>query len=710
MHRCCRSIAALILLSAPASAAGETYREWRVVGGADNIHYSSLDQINRSNVRDLEIAWRFDSHDEYEGSEMQCNPIVIDGVLYATTPRLRVIALDAATGRLIWDFDPRRGEPVRGKQRNRGLNYWSDGNDARIFVGIDRYLYALNARDGRPVAAFGDNGRIDLSKGLGRDGERLMVRLTSPGVIYKDLLILGSLVAEDLPSAPGHIRAFDVRTGRLRWEFHTIPQPGEFGYETWPQDAWKYAGGANSWAGLTLDVKRGLVFVPTGSAAFDFYGSNRIGDNLFANCVLALKAETGERVWHFQGVRHDLWDRDFPAAPALVTVRRGGRAVDAVAQITKSGFVWLLNRDTGELLYPARTIAAPPSPVDGEVAASSQVLPTAPAPFARQELTRDMLTNRTPEAHAAVLQQFLKLRSGPQFTPPSFEGTIVFPGFDGGAEWGGAAWDPQSGLLYVNANEMAWILRLVPRRAANAGASGRGLYMQNCSGCHRPDLRGTPPEFPSLLAAREKLKPAQIEKVVRNGAGRMPGFAQLGHAKINAIVQFIATGEDVKVAGPEVRSENAAAPLKYGIDGYNKFLDPDGYPAIQPPWGTLNAINLNTAEYAWKIPFGEIPELVAKGLRNTGSENYGGGVVTAGGLLFIGATDHDRKFHAFDKTTGQLLWETVLPAAGNATPAVYQVAGREYVVIAAGGGKWGQPSGGSYIAFALKRAGGARLP
>jgi quinoprotein glucose dehydrogenase len=702
MHISMSRFPALFVLLAAALSGGDAYRDWRVVGGANNIHYSSLDQVNRSNVQGLEVAWRFDSHDEYEGSELQCNPIMIDGVLYATTPRLRVVALDAATGQMIWDFDAHRGEHMRGKQRNRGLNYWTDGKDARIFVGIDQYLYALNARDGKPVSTFGEDGRVDLTQGLGRDAEHPMVRATSPGVVYKDLLILGFLTAEDLPAAPGYIRAFDVRSGRQLWEFHTIPRPGEFGYETWPKDAWKYIGGANSWPGLTLDAERGLVFVPTGSAAFDFYGANRIGDNLFANCVLALRAATGERVWHFQGVRHDIWDRDFPAAPALVSVRRGSRVVDAVAQITKSGFVWLFERDTGKLLYPARTVSAPASPVDGEVTSTRQVLPTAPAPFARQELTEDLLTDRTPEAHSAVLERFRKLRSGPQFTPPSFEGTIVLPGFDGGGEWGGAAWDPTSGLFYVNANEMAWVLRLVPRRASKGGGSGQSLYTQNCSGCHRADLRGTPPEFPSLLAAREKLTAAQIRTVVRNGAGRMPGFAGLGDAKVNALVQFVATGEDVKVTGPEERVPNGPARLKYGIDGYNKFLDPDGYPAIKPPWGTLNAINLNTARYAWKMPFGEVPELAAKGMRNTGSENYGGGVLTAGGLFFIGATDYDRKFRAFDKTTGRLLWETTLPAAGNATPAVYEVKGREYIVIAAGGGKWGQPSGGSYVAFALK--------
>ncbi len=690
-----------LLFAAATLVPAQNYRDWRVVGGANNIHYSALDQINRSNVQRLKIAWQFDSHDEFEGSEMQCNPIVIDGVLYATTPRLRVIALDAGTGKLIWDFDAHRGERIHEKQRNRGMNYWSDGKDARIFVGIDQYVYALNARDGKPVASFGENGRVDLTKGLGRDNEGLTVRATSPGVVYKDLLIMGSLAAEDLPAAPGDIRAFDVRTGRVRWQFHTIPHPGEFGYETWPKDAWTYEGGANSWAGLTLDEKRGVVYAPTGSAAFDFYGANRAGDNLFANCVLALDANTGKRLWHFQGVRHDLWDRDFPAAPALVQVRRDGKAVDAVAQITKSGFVWLLDRDTGKPLFPFREVEAAPSPVDGEAAAPRQILPVKPEPFARQQLTEDMLTQRTPEAHRAVLEQLRKLRNGPQFTPPSREGTIVFPGFDGGGEWGGASWDPQTKLLYVNANEMAWVLRLVPRQRSTSGDTGRSLYMQNCAGCHRPDLKGTPPEFPSLAGIADRRAATEVTATVRKGAGRMPGFGRLGDAKVDAIVRFVMTGEDLKVTGVEDQVSKTPV-LKYGIDGYNKFLDPDGYPAVAPPWGTLNAIDVDSGNYAWKVPFGEIPKLAAAGMRNTGSENYGGGVVTAGGLLFIAATDSDRKFRAIDKQTGSVLWETLLPAAGNATPAVYEWKGRQYVVIAAGGGKWGNPSGGSYVAFALE--------
>lgn len=685
----------LILLASIACLA-ET--SWREVGGSGYSHYSSLKQIDQTNVKQLQLAWKHDTGDSFPGSEMQSSPIMIDGLLYTTTPKLRVIALDAATGKLRWSFNPFSAE-VKSKQRNRGLTYWSSGDNKRLFVGAGPYLYAINATTGKSIPTFGAEGRIDLREGLGRDPETLTLTANSPGVVFKDSLIIGSLLPEALPAGPGDIRAYDVRTGKQRWSFHTIPHPREFGYETWPEDGWKYLGGANSWAGLTLDERRGIVFVPTGSAAFDFYGANRKGDNLFANSLLALDAQTGKRRWHFQFVKHDVWDRDLPAAPTLVTVERNGRKVDAIAQITKSGFVFVFERDTGKPLFPLQTSDAPASPVDGELLAARQTLPLKPEPFARQQFTEDIVTNRTPEAHRIVLERLRQLRNGPQFTPPSLEGTVIFPGFDGGGEWGGAAFDAESGLLYVNSNEMPWVLRLVPKSAARGPASGRTVYNRNCAGCHREDLGGSPPEFPSLKKIGAGRTGLQLTEVITKGAGRMPGFAHLGESSIGAVVRYLTDGEVVAISAKD--QAKAPTDLKYGIDGYNKFLDPDGYPAVAPPWGTLNAINLNTGEYTWKIPFGEFPALAEKGLKNTGTENYGGGIVTAGGLLFIGATNHDRKFRAFDKMTGELLWETTLDAGGNATPAVYEVKGRQYVVIGGGGGKSGAPSGGSYYAFAL---------
>jgi quinoprotein glucose dehydrogenase len=676
------------------------YSEWAEYGGGpERMHYSSLQQINRGNVKNLKVAWTYDTGDVFPQSEMQCNPIVVRGVLYATTPKLRLIALDAASGKLLWSFSPTGGENTFYKQRNRGLNYWEDGSDRRLFYASNQYLYAVNATTGKLIATFGQSGRVDLRLGLGRDPKTQSVSITTPGVVYKDLLIMGSIVSEDLPASPGDVRAFDVRTGKIRWSFHTIPHPGEFGYDTWPKDAWTYSGGANDWAGLSLDKKRGFAFIATGSAAFDFYGANRVGDDLFANCIIALNAETGQRVWHFQGVRHDVWDRDFPAAPVLITVERDGHAVDAVAQTTKSGLVFVLDRDTGKPLFPVEYRKVPSSDVDGEVAAETQPFPLLPPPFARQVFTPDLATDRTPEAHGEVLARLMKVRSGGQFTPPSREGTVVFPGFDGGGEWGGPAFDPESGLLYVNANEMAWILRLVPRPQTREQATCKQVYAANCASCHRPDMHGTPPEIPSLLKLSDKYKEPQIARVISEGRGRMPNFSHLGQNVVDAMAHYLATGEDHVFATPI--SDQSASPLKYTMDGYNKFLDSEGYPAVKPPWGTLNAINLNTGKIDWKIPFGEFPELAAKGIPTTGSENYGGPVVTAGGLIFIGASTHDKKFRAYDKATGKLLWEAELPAGGNATPATYEVNGRQFVVIAAGGGKSGEPPGGSYVAFAL---------
>lgn len=692
----CAALLAVVVLDhfflAPTPDIPSGYYEWPAYGGGpEQIRYSALRQINRSNVRHLDVVWTFDTE---EVGGLQTNPLVVDGILYVPTPTHRVIALDAATGELRWRFDS--GLPGRGP--NRGVMYWSNGDDVRVYTAQSHYLYALDARMGVPVDEFGSNGRIDLHENLGRDPELQSVVLTSPGVVYEDLLIVGGRVSESLPASPGYIRAYDARTGALRWTFHTIPRPGEFGYETWPEEAWTYTGGANSWAGLALDVERGIVYVPTGSAATDFYGANRSGDNLFANSLIALKAETGERLWHFQVVRHDIWDRDLPSPPTLVTVERGGRKIDAVAQATKHGHLFLFDRANGDPLFPIEYREYPPSDVDGERSAASQPLPTKPAPFARQRLTEDSLTNRTPVARSSVLEQFRTIRSEGQFIPLTVgRDTVVFPGFDGGAEWGGSAFDPETGLLYVNANEMAWIVRLA-RNESTGG--GRQIYERECASCHRDDMLGAPPQIPSLVAARTMPRD-ELVVAVRRGMGRMPGFPALSDPDVAALVKYVQTGESTEEPSVE---ETAAVPA-YRFTGFRKFLDPDGYPAVGPPWGTLNAIDLETGEYAWRIPLGEYPELAAQGIRDTGSENYGGPIVTAGGLVFIGATNFDKKFRAFDKSTGELLWETELPYAGNGTPATYEVDGRQVVVVPAGGGKSrpnAEPeSGGVYVAFAL---------
>jgi quinoprotein glucose dehydrogenase len=663
---------------------------WPVNGGPYNIRYSELGQITPANVGKLRVAWTWDGHDAFKNSEMQSNPIVMDGVLYATTPTLHVVALDAATGRELWKFDPSMGSTTQHRFRHRGVTLYQD----RVFVTYRNFLFALDRRSGKPIPSFGEEGRIDLRKGLDRPVESISISASSPGVIFEDMIILGSTVPETLPGSPGHIRAFDVHSGKLRWIFHTIPQPGEFGYETWPKEAYKISGGANAWAGLSVDPKLGMVFAATGSASFDFYGANRLGDNLFADCVLALDARTGRRIWHFQDVRHDVWDLDFPAAPSLVTVTRNGRPVEAVAQITKTGYVFVLDRRTGKPLFPIQYRPAPASQVDGEKLAEAQPYPVKPPSFTRQRFTEDMITNRTPEAHAAVLERFRKLDSQGLFGPPSLRGTILFPGTDGGGEWGGAAFDPATGLLYVNSNEQPWIIRLVTHDT-------KSLYQNNCAGCHGDKLQGSPPTFPSLVDIGKRRSRAELSAIIREGTGRMPGFTHLGRG-VDEIVEFLTTGRDTSVVDP---ADAAKDPnwLKYRNEGYILFRDPDGYPPLTPPWGTLNAIDLNKGEIRWRIPFGEYPELVAKGIKDTGSDNYGGPVVTKSGLLFIGATNFDKKFRAYDKLTGKLLWETVLPAAGNATPSVYEIGGTEYVVIVCGGGKNDAPSGSSIVAFALPK-------
>ena len=662
-------------------------------GGVDGDHYSALAQINRANVAQLKVAWRFDTG---ETGNLETNPLVLGGVLYACTPSGKIIALDGATGQRLWSFDP----GFKNTQPSRGLAGWSNGSQARIFAGVLNYLYGLDAATGKPIPDFGENGRIDLRKDLRGDYAKQSIALTTPGLIYQDLIIVGGRNPETHPAPPGDIRAFDVRTGALRWRFHTIPHPVEYGYNTWPPAAWKDAGAANNWAGMSLDSQRGILYVPTGSAVFDFYGGDRVGDDLFADTLLALDAATGQRLWHFQGVHHDIWDRDFPAPPALVTVDHDGRRVDAVAQTTKQGVVYLFDRVTGAPLFPIEEHRYPASDVPGEKAAPTQPMPVAPAPFARQLLTEDMLTTRTPAAHDWALRTFRTFRSNGQFVPLKVDRqTVVFPGFDGGAEWGGPAVDPNTGILYVNANEMAWTGGLTPDRpSATAGAK---VYRSQCALCHGVDRTGSPPAFPSLVGVNKRLSDAQIADAIAHGRGRMPALPNFDHANTAALLAYL------KTAGtPASRKASGGMPggphIQYSFTGYRKFLDPDGYPAIAPPWGTLSAINLNTGEFLWKIPLGEYPALAASGLANTGSENYGGPIVTAGGLLFIGATVYDRKLRAFDSHTGQLLWETELPFAGLATPATYSIAGKQYVVIASSGGRDPKsPTGGMYIAFSL---------
>jgi quinoprotein glucose dehydrogenase len=621
-------------------------------GDPGNSRYSALDQINNGNVAHLQVAWTYHTGDLPANGhgEIQATPIVVDGVLFATTPALAVIALHADDGRLIWRFDPfTSGE--RASHVNRGVVYWN----RRIFFTAGRRLYGLDARTGRPIPTFGDSGSVDLTAGLSRDIGNAYLVATSPGAVYQDLLIQGTRVGEEEGSAPGDVRAYDARSGAIRWTFHTIPAPGEFGYDTWPDGAWRTAGGANSWAGMSVDTALGVVYVPTGSATPDFYGGARIGANLFANSLVALDARTGKRIWHFQTVHHDLWDRDLPAAPNLVTVTRGAARVDAVAQIAKSGFVFLFDRQSGAPLFPIEERPVPGSDLEGEHAWPTQPFPAKPAPFVRQAITAADVTDR---------KRFRALRSNGLFTPPSRAGTVVLPGFDGGGEWGGAAVDPETAVLYVNGSDVPWIaaMRDVPT------TPGAAVYATRCAGCHGVDRRGRD-RAPSLIDVGARLTRDEAQQVIERGRGFMPA-ARLSGSELSGVMAYL--------------GYSAQAPYEFA--GYERWRDSSGLPAVKPPWGTLSAIDLNSGEYRWSIPFG--------------GEQYGGPIITAGGLLFIAATQ-DAKFHAFDKGTGRLLWEATLPAPGYATPATFAVRGKQYVVIAAGGGKLGSKSSDAYVAYAL---------
>jgi quinoprotein glucose dehydrogenase len=705
LHNVRRVLQVGVLLTLTAAGAGRDVPagDWRVTGGEPgNTRYSALDQINRSNVARLQVAWTYHTRDlPADGrSEIQATPIVVDGIMYTTTPALAAIALRADSGTLLWRFDPFANRP-RESHVNRGVAYWEDDRERRIFFCAGRRLYAVEAQTGYPVHSFGESGSVDLGAGLDRDLDDTYLVATSPGVVYNDLLIQGTRVGEEEGSAPGDVRAYDVRTGKIRWTFHTIPRPGEFGHDTWPADAWRTAGGANSWAGMSVDVSRGIVYVPTGSATPDFYGGDRVGANLFANSVLALDAATGKRLWHFQTVHHDIWDRDLPAAPNLVTVTRDTKRVDAVAQITKSGFVFLFDRESGSPLFPVEERAVPASDLPGEPTWPTQPFPLKPAPFARQKMTEADLADLSPRAHAAALRRFSTLRSTSLFTPPSRMGSIVLPGFDGGGEWGGAAVDPETGVLYVNASDVPWIAAMreaakIPP-ATGMPRTGSRVYVTMCASCHGTDRRGRD-RAPSLIGLRARLSTEQLHELLERGRGFMPSFANLPQTEKRAVIAYL-LGKRLSSV-PSLNSRRTRLKSPYEFVGYERWRDTSGFPAVKPPWGTLSAIDLNTGEYRWSIPLGEHAALTAKGVPITGTEQYGGPIVTAGGLVFIAATQ-DAKFRAFDKATGRLLWETTLPAAGYATPSTFAVRGKQYVVIAAGGGKLGTKSGDAYVAYAL---------
>ncbi len=614
MYRIFSFVAAIFLLASTGNAQNSSPADWISVGNDRGYsRYSTLQQINSGNVKNLELAWTYETG---EGDKTcECTPLIIDGVMYISTNHLRVCALDAATGKELWSFDPfenGRKFPLASGGVNRGVAYWREGTEERILHGTsDGRLFSIDARTGKLDPDFGDQGIKDLREDIKRDLSKLGYGPTSAPAVFEDLVVLGFSNGEGPgPSAPGDIRAFNVRTGKQVWRFHTVPREGEFGNDSWAEDSWRDRGGANAWGGVSLDVDKGLVFAGLGSAAFDFYGGDRHGDNLFANCTIALDARTGKRRWHFQTLRHDLWDHDLPCPPTLVTVTHAGKQIDAAAQPTKTGYVFLFDRESGQPLFEIKQLAAEESDVAGEKTAATQPAPTKPPPFARLTFTEDDVTDISAEARQEILDELAKLEPAGNYRPPSLKGTVVMPGFHGGANWSAASFDPETGYLFVNATNL-------------------------------PNIMG-------------------------------------------------------------LKKTEAGARYDYTHNGYRQFRDSRGYPATKPPWGELLAIDLNRGEIAWRVPLGVYKELEAAGVPQTGTENFGGTIVTKGGLVFIGGTK-DEMFRAFNKDTGEVLWEYQLPFGGYATPSTYSVDGQQYVVIAAcGGGKPRTKSGDKFMAFRLK--------
>ncbi len=694
--------------------------DWPAYGGnkAGN-RYSHLKQISLENVKDLQVAWIYHSDEPANTdtlhkppSELECQPIIVNGILYGTSSRLKLFALNAATGREIWKFDPYR-DATPNYNVNRGVVYWEKAQDKRIFYTAGPNLYAIDAVTGRPVENFGVHGKADLHEGLdiNHDVSKLWICATSPGVIYKNILILGSAVSESGDAAPGYVRGFDAITGKLKWVFHTMPQPGEPGYDTWPKDAYKKMGATNNWSGLSVDEKRGMVYFGTGSPAADFYGGARAGINLFSDCVIALDAETGKLKWYYQTIHHDLWDRDIPCPPNLVTIKHDGKAVDVAVQATKDGLLFVLDRDKGTSLFPVEERPVPTNGLPGEHPWPKQKYPLKPLPLSDQVFTEADITNISFGAHDYIKKLFTQSTHSNKFTPPGTKTTLLF-GYSGGAEWGGNAID-SNGILYQNANNTLWELQMISmtdlQKEIASMSNAEGSYIANCSSCHGTDKKGNGREIPTLVDIGNRLTEKQINNILKQGQGRMPAFQNLTELQRNAIVQYLLNSKTMTagVIAKHAKTNIPAAtknkdfpyiPLYTG-KVWKRVTDQDGYPAVKPPWGLLNAIDLNTGEYLWRVPLGEYAALTKKNIPVTGTENYGGPLVTDGGLVFIAAT-RDEMIRAFNSRTGKVAWQYQLPAAGFATPATYEVDGVQYVVIAAGGGR-GLKQSGSYIAFAL---------
>jgi quinoprotein glucose dehydrogenase len=664
-------------------------------GDGARSHYSSLSQINAGNLSKLKVTWEYASggvDTVRNRSQMQCNPIVIDGVLYGVNAATQPFAVNAATGAELW----KASLPDVSATTSRGLTYYEDTVGSRLFFGGGKWIYALDPGTGKLIVSFGDSGRIDLSVGIKRPGSDEYVSSNTPNTIYQNLLITGARLAETETAMLGDIRAYEVHTGKLVWTFKTIPEKGDPGSETWPADSRTEIGGANPWAGMAIDRERGIVYAPTGSAAFDFYGGNRKGANLYANSLLALEAATGKLLWHYQFVHHDIWDRDPPCPPNLLTIQRDGKKIDVVVQVTKQGTVFVFDRVNGKPIFPIEEKIFPQDAISGEFPFATQPVPVKPLPFTRQSFTEKDF-NTWVSNRDSLVDILKKARTGMPYIPVTEKMTIFFPGTDGGAQWGGAAAD-EDGILYIPAKEIPCYTTLQPAISADADYSpGEKVYIEHCSSCHGADKKGSHDgTYPALIDIEKRMNAQQAFNIIQKGKGRMASFAHLTVEQLVVVRDYLLKKNQKEVMVKAKASRNT---VPYRHTGYNRWYS-NGYPVNEPPWGTLTAVDINTGDRKWQVPLGEYPELTKKGIPATGTDNYGGPLVTASGLIVIAAT-RDEKIRVFSKENGQLLWEVQLPAAGYASPSTYSIKGKQFIVIACGGGKLNTRSGDRYVAFSL---------
>ena len=677
----------------------QEFKSWSIYSGdASGSKYSNLSEVNKTNIAQLKLIWELEIYDKKENHRhgIQCNPIIIGDQMFVIGPDMKVHAINATQGNLNWSFDPFPGEKYSGN--SRGVTYFDDGKNGRLYFVAASFLFCIDALSGKSVDSFGEGGKISLKKGFGPEAEQLFITASTPGIVYKNLLIMGSRVLDgaNQKTMPGNIRAFNLYSGAIEWEFRTIPRPGEVGYDTWPEEAWQNEFiSVNSWSGFTLDQENEMVFFGTGSPSYDHWGGNRIGDNLFGNCILALNANTGERIWHFQTVHHDLWDYDIPCPPNLVRVKSNGKLVEAIAQPTKTGQLFVLDRFTGAPIHPINEVAVPPSDIPGEMASKTQPFTKPELIYGKITINENTLNQMEGFENKSIKDSLQSMIYGQLYLPTAVKPTMVFPQFNGGTDWGGAAYDPFNRSLYVNtSNEPEWfaMLNLLENQKISSYNYGKQLFKSNCNVCHNSTQNNIMGSFG--LNQRKHIKTTLI-----NGKGAMPAFPNFDAKVVDALSDYIVGSGKDKVI--EIDNEEKIFEIPWVANGHPELKTKNGYPINETPWGTLSKIDLDAGKINWQIPLGTYPELEKMGHSPTGTFNMGGPIVTAGGLIFIGAT-MDERFRAFDQSNGKLLWEFQLDAGGYATPATYQVNGKQYIVIAGGGsGKPGTKAGNKIYCFGL---------